>query len=205
MSNLFYDAVAGLYDPLAGRYIRPRLKSGLSLLGDVSGRRVLDVGTGTGLVAASLAESGAIVTGIDLSEPMLRRARRKRVPRTTFIRADARRLPFPDASFDASVISMVLHEMSPADRRTSLSEMIRVTRNSLLVIEFAGRPSGIIAPLLLFLLEAAHSAHYQDFVRNGPASVLSQNGLVITSSSQNGLLGFYLCQPEHRKTRACHD
>ncbi|MEW6242910.1 MAG: class I SAM-dependent methyltransferase [Bacillota bacterium] len=198
MSSLFYSAVAGLYDTLAGRYIQSRLISGLSLLGDIAGQRVLDVGTGTGIVAASLAESGAIVTGVDLSEPMLRRARSKRIPGATFLRMDAKELAFPDASFHVSTISMVLHEMSPSDRKRILSEMIRVTQKSLLVIEFAARPSGVIIPLFLSLLEIGHSAYYRDFIRRGPISVISENGLVIARTLQSGLLGFYLCQPERR-------
>ena len=44
-------------------------------LGDVSGRRILDLGTGTGRAAIALARRGALVTGVDASSEMLRVAR----------------------------------------------------------------------------------------------------------------------------------
>jgi SAM-dependent methyltransferase len=69
-------------------------------------RRVLDVGTGTGLGAFAVAERfpDADVVGVDLSEDMVAEARRKTPPelagRLRFEQADAARLPFPDEAFD---------------------------------------------------------------------------------------------------------
>lgn len=60
---------------------------------------VLDVGTGSGQVAVTLAGLGHRVTGIDLSDGMLEQARRYPGPR--FLRGDAVRPDFPPASFDA--------------------------------------------------------------------------------------------------------
>jgi SAM-dependent methyltransferase len=69
------------------------------LLGEGTGS-LLDVGCGTGAYAAGLSELGWDVTGVDVSEDMLRRARAKGV---TTVRADASALPFEDASFAAAV------------------------------------------------------------------------------------------------------
>src|SRR5437764_8572996 len=64
---------------------------------------VLDLGCGCGVpVARSLADAGHHVTGIDVSEVQIERARRL-VPAGTFLRADATRLNLPSASFDAVV------------------------------------------------------------------------------------------------------
>lgn len=65
---------------------------------------VLELGTGTGRIAIPLARAGARITGIDLSEPMLRRAvqrlRRSRSPhRPRLVRGDIRTLPFRPAAF----------------------------------------------------------------------------------------------------------
>ena len=57
------------------------------LLPDVEGRHVLDAGCGSGVYAATLADRGADVTGVDVSEAMLAEAR-ERVPAATFHRAD---------------------------------------------------------------------------------------------------------------------
>ena len=71
------------------------------LIGDPAGA-LIDIGCGTGGYAAALAERGWDVTGVDVSEDMLRRAEAKGV-RT--VRADAATLPFEDASFDAATRS----------------------------------------------------------------------------------------------------
>ena len=68
-------------------------------------KRVLDVGTGTGVAALALAEwfPDAEVTGLDLSPAMVAEAERKG-GRVRFLVADASRLPFSDASFDLVVL-----------------------------------------------------------------------------------------------------
>jgi SAM-dependent methyltransferase len=67
------------------------------LLGDVHGRRVLDVGCGGAQSTRWLASCGARVVGFDLSAGMLRAGRGRPVP---LLQADATRLPFADAAFD---------------------------------------------------------------------------------------------------------
>src|SRR6185295_2958052 len=69
-----------------------------------AGERALDLCCGTGDVAFKLARSGAVVTGLDFSEPMLAvaRARSSRfgVEGPRFLRADAQAIPFSNNSFD---------------------------------------------------------------------------------------------------------
>jgi SAM-dependent methyltransferase len=99
-----------------------------AFLAPVEGRRILDVGTGTGRAAISLAKRGAIVTGVDASAEMLevatRRAREAGAA-VTFMRGDAHRLDFPDSSFDAVVCLRVL--MHTPDWHASLGELCRVS------------------------------------------------------------------------------
>jgi len=72
---------------------------------------VLDLGCGCGVpVARSLAVAGYQVTGVDISEVQIERARRL-VPAGTFIRADACEVSFPAASFDAVVSLYALVHM----------------------------------------------------------------------------------------------
>src|SRR5206468_2419978 len=66
-----------------------------------AGQRVLDIGTGTGIVALQAAEKGATVLGIDLSEGMLAYAAAKARGRAEFRRMDAEALELPDGSFEA--------------------------------------------------------------------------------------------------------
>ena len=70
-------------------------------------RRVLDLGTGPGYVAARAVERGADALGIDVTRAMVDLASRTH-PRLTFQQASATELPFPDGSFDAVVGNLVI-------------------------------------------------------------------------------------------------
>ena len=99
-----------------------------SFLQPVAGRRILDVGTGTGRAAIALARRGALVTGVDASAEMLhvaeQRAREAGVA-VTFSGGDAHALHFADRSFDAVVCLRVL--MHTPGWRASLGELCRVS------------------------------------------------------------------------------
>jgi SAM-dependent methyltransferase len=69
-----------------------------------AGQRILDLGTGTGLIARRLARQGAIVAGIDIAAGQLAQARRLAAEENLIIdfrEAPAEAPPFPDSSFDA--------------------------------------------------------------------------------------------------------
>lgn len=94
------------------------------------GSRVLDVASGTGATARFLAERyGAEITGLDYSDAMIARARRKAAAarRTiTFVRGDAHALPFRSGSFDVSICECTL---SLLDKERAIEEMVRVVRS----------------------------------------------------------------------------
>ncbi|MBV8431316.1 MAG: class I SAM-dependent methyltransferase [Solirubrobacterales bacterium] len=96
------------------------------------GQRVLDVATGTGMVAFVLAWGGCQVVGLDQSQEMLGRARAKLAglpelaDRVNFVRGEAERLPFPDGQFDALSFTYLLRYVD--DRRATLAELARVVK-----------------------------------------------------------------------------
>ncbi len=103
-------------------------------LSPVEGRRLLDVGTGTGRAAIALAQRGGIVTAVDASAEMLAVAERRAREANThiaFARGDAHHLEFPDRAFDAVVCLRVL--MHTPDWRTSLRELCRVSSGRVVV------------------------------------------------------------------------
>ncbi|MFF9525643.1 class I SAM-dependent methyltransferase [Streptomyces achromogenes] len=127
---LDYEKEAGRYDALRGGEARAEAaaRTVLDLIPPGPGR-LLDVACGTGIVTRRLAAArpGLRVTGADLTPAMLRRAAARLPGRV--VRADSRRLPFPDGTFDAVTTIWLLHLLDdPADLRAVLAECARVLR-----------------------------------------------------------------------------
>lgn len=95
------------YDALAGRVTSRLADPLLDAVGAGPGKRMLDIATGPGYVAARAAERGADPVGLDFSEAMLAYAR-SRSPNVEFVRGNATELPFPDGSFDAAIVAFLL-------------------------------------------------------------------------------------------------
>jgi demethylmenaquinone methyltransferase/2-methoxy-6-polyprenyl-1,4-benzoquinol methylase len=109
------------------------------------GQRILDVATGTGLVATALARRGADVTALDQSEHMLAEARTRATAHpVTFIKGEAEHLPFADGEFDALSFTYLLRYVD--DRAATMRELARVIKpgGRIGMVEF-GVPSS--APL----------------------------------------------------------
>jgi ubiquinone/menaquinone biosynthesis C-methylase UbiE len=126
-----YDAMAEDYsaDNATGSYNafyeRPAT---ISLLGDVSGQRVLEIGCGAGPLTSWLVDHGATVTAMDVSSEMVRLARQRVADRATFVVANLEHpLAFAsDGAFDLVVASLVLHYVK--DWEAVLREFARVLR-----------------------------------------------------------------------------
>ncbi len=100
---------------------------------------VLDIGCGTGFFALMLAARGHRVTGLDIAESMLERARAKAAEAEAEIRfdlGDAERPDYPDASFDLIVERHVIWTLP--DPATALSEWFRVLRPGGLLVLVEG-------------------------------------------------------------------
>jgi ubiquinone/menaquinone biosynthesis C-methylase UbiE len=113
----------------------------LDALAPLEGRRVLDVGAGTGRVALGLAARGAIVHGLDASAEMLAVARERATQAglaIPFDVADAHALPVADRSVDAAVCFRLL--MHVLDWRRCVAELCRVSRQRV-VIDFPAAAS----------------------------------------------------------------
>jgi ubiquinone/menaquinone biosynthesis C-methylase UbiE len=140
-----YDAIAEGYAAINATsllneyYNRPALAE---LAGDVSGRRVLDVGCGSGPILADLRDHGAIVTGIDSSAGMLEQARGRLGGAADLRVVDlADPLPFKDDTFDDVVASQVLHYLK--DWGPTLAEIHRVLKPGGRLIVSEEHPSAI--------------------------------------------------------------
>jgi SAM-dependent methyltransferase len=100
------------------------------LLGEVRGRRVLEVGAGAAQCTRWLAAEGAIPVGLDVSAAQLRHARmldERAGVRSTLVMADAQRLPFADESFDLACSAYGAVPFVD-DSQLVMSEVARVLR-----------------------------------------------------------------------------
>lgn len=109
------------------------------------GGEVLDVATGTGLVAKVLVERGFRVTGVDQSPEMLALARQRFGDRVELVEASADELPFADRSFDHLTFTYLLRYVD--DPAATLRELARVVRpgGTVAMLEF-GLPRGVWRP-----------------------------------------------------------
>jgi SAM-dependent methyltransferase len=98
---------------------------------DPKGLRILEAGSGSGLVSLSMAKKGAGVFLIDISAEAVRLSRslfkKEHTPETT-VQASIFALPFKDDSFDITWNGGVIEHFSPDDQVKCLREMLRVTR-----------------------------------------------------------------------------
>ncbi|GAA3795427.1 class I SAM-dependent methyltransferase [Streptomyces chiangmaiensis] len=140
---LDYEAEADAYDATRGGEPRARAAADavLGLIPEGAGR-LLDVACGTGIVTRRLAAGrpGLRVTGADLTHAMARLAV-ARLPAAVF-RADSRRLPVRDGSFDAVTTVWLLHLLEgPEDVRAVIDECARALRpGGVYITTLAGRP-----------------------------------------------------------------
>lgn len=144
----------------------------------LKGQRVLDVGCGTGNLAALLAAAGCQVTGVDGSPTMLSHARQKRIA-AEFKRMDAATMPFRD-EFEAAVISSALHEMSPGVRGEVWEAMRQavIPGGKLIALDFAiplqnnllGRMTGRMIEQderSMLKVHPEHYENYREFMQSG--------------------------------------
>jgi ubiquinone/menaquinone biosynthesis C-methylase UbiE len=155
-----FDTLAGGYEGL--RFVHVCAKRLLELANLPERARVLDVATGTGLVALAAAHiigpTGQVV-GVDFSAPMLEEARGKLsqtdLQNVQFVQGDAEMLEFPDASFDAVLCASSLF---------FVPDMVRATREFHRVLKpgaragFSSFGAGFLEPLTS-LLTARLEAH----------------------------------------------
>ena len=176
------------FDPY--RAVEQRLKSGdginrwilmrprQRIVNLLKGQRVLDVCCGTGNLTAMLVAAGYQAVGVDRSPTMLSMARQKLIA-AEFRQMDATQLPFQH-EFDAAVISIALHEMTPQVREQIWESMHRAVRpgGRLIALDFAvPQRNSLLARLAGWLIEQdergtlnydpGHYQNFKEFMRNG--------------------------------------
>lgn len=162
--SIAFDRIADKYDETRGGEERARWCAAV-LREYLPARRVVEIGVGTGIVAKQLADNGLDVVGLDISRPMLSRARERLGHRVA--EADAHQLPFAMSSVAAAYSVWVLHLVANAGQ--VLREVARVLEpgGRYVVIgarSIAGEPSDVerISETLKEQLAPWHGADHPD-------------------------------------------
>ena len=126
-----YDRAVSGDHPLYARY-EEVLDEVAARAAPTAGKRVLDIGTGTGNLARRCVSVGAAFVGLDPSEEMLAKAREKHSGDAD-VRFDLApepflTIPFPEASFDAVISTYAFHHIPSGKKPKAIREMVRVLR-----------------------------------------------------------------------------
>jgi len=139
--DIIYGPLTPIYDVVCGAVLQPGRRRAMQLLDPAPGETILEVGVGTGLGLWDYPEWCRVVA-IDLSRPMITRARKRvdRPPspfalrragapaaRVEFLQMDAACLAFPDASFDAVYVPYTINVVP--DSLAVGRELVRVCRS----------------------------------------------------------------------------
>lgn len=181
-NNEFFARWAKLYDN--EKYLLSSLrKRAAKFLELKPPRKILDVATGTGSQAHALAMDGHSVIGIDLSPEMLAQAVKKLSDdiMLSFQRADATELPFRDSEFDASSISLGLHDMPYRVNLKVLQEMIRVTKRKgkILIVDYNEPRKHWAAKLAFPIINSYETKNWKPFIERGLNELLKKVNLKI--------------------------
>jgi len=112
-SSSGYDLAAWGYDKRENYLNSFEKGSVLPLLGEIKGKKILDVGAGTGRLSLPLFNEGALVTALDVSAEMLKLLKQKQ-PDIDIVTGEAEDMPFPDNTFDVVVCAfLIVHLKDP--------------------------------------------------------------------------------------------
>jgi len=153
---LSYRFLTPFYDFIQKYIVRDvRYKTRLIEQADIQpGQHVLDLGCGTGTLAimAKQTQPGAEVVGLDADPDMLKVAKYKSSQQHVPVKFDVgftNKLPYPDASFDRILSSIMIHHLKTPDKETTAREVFRVLKpgGQLHIIDF-GKPYSWYGKLL---------------------------------------------------------
>src|SRR3989344_528230 len=136
MNKNQYDSFCDDYSKKTEEFDRETRKRFYETLPDLTEKKLLDVGCGSGHDAEYYTEQGAAVWGIDISEKQIELAKCR--INGSFRVGDMNALPYEDGYFDIAISHYALQ--SSEDVPKSLSEMIRVTKAEGLIVVLAEHP-----------------------------------------------------------------
>ncbi len=161
------------YDLLFSPFMKGIRKKVLKLSGEVKRKKVLEIAFGTGEQGLFYLADGAYFTGVDISKNMVAKAKKKlkQYEHLELMCADATKLEYPNNYFDISTITLALHEMPLNTRNEVIEEMKRVTKGSMIIVDYSAKERSFLFNLAFKIIERFagrdHHKGYIDFIENG--------------------------------------
>ena len=172
-----YKNIANWYDRIFEPLNIGLRKIGMKMYPPDAGMDVLDIGCGTGAHLKLYQSKKCNIYGVDLSEAMLKVARKKLGKNAHLQFCNATNTPFPENKFDLIMSTTVLHEMDQQVRLDVLNEAKRILKNEgrILLIDFHPGPlkifKGYFAKIVITIAEISagwtHFKNYRHFIKNG--------------------------------------
>ncbi|HMA83530.1 MAG TPA: methyltransferase domain-containing protein [Candidatus Thermoplasmatota archaeon] len=158
---------AGLYDLAFNPVLKHVHQRIVQLMKNYECQSIVDLGSGTGALARTLAKNGFSVTGIDTSSQMIAVAREKSPDSLRFIHADITSIDHSDMMFDAANISLVLHPNS-AETITKIVMKAKklIKPNGVIFITDYGNGTGFSGKIASGLMQMIESFTREDHRRN---------------------------------------
>jgi phosphatidylethanolamine/phosphatidyl-N-methylethanolamine N-methyltransferase len=143
-----YDIQSIVYDATFGRLVRRRVGTAIGHMNIRDDDCVLDLGIGTGQSLLFYPRKGRVI-GIDLSDGMLREARKKvrehDLSHVTLVQANALQLPFPDDCFDHVFISHVISVVSDPVQLVKEAQRVAKPDARIIVLNHFQSPNRFVA------------------------------------------------------------
>jgi SAM-dependent methyltransferase len=189
-ARFFFNLSAPIYYAVEW-HLFPSYQKALTQLDLPPALTVLDLATGSGILAAAFHLRGHEVVGMDFSEGMLKRAR-KRFPAVDFQSFDLVDLPtLADQSYDIVSCGYLLHGLSSAFRQAVLSQMARIARKHVVIFDY-GRDGG----WSVRLIERIEGPYYPIFITSSREEEFSKSGLRLEKTISTSKFGsLWLCSP----------
>jgi SAM-dependent methyltransferase len=156
VADWYHEHVTSSEDTYHEQVVRPNL---LRVVGDVAGKRVLDLACGEGFFSRALAEAGAKVTGADIATELIELAKKQGPDSITYIAAPAEKIPLRDDSFDTAVCVLALQNI--ADLSAAFAEVSRLLKKGGEFIVVLNHPSFRIPRLSQWGFDAKDNIQYR--------------------------------------------
>mgnify|MGYP000704054074 CR=1 FL=1 len=149
-----------------------------------SDRRILDIGTGTGLIAKHIVNAAAHIEATDASAEMIAEAKRdNRSAKLHFSVQDMFRLPYVDKSFDVVIVSNALHIVPQPEK--ALAEIRRVLKDDgvLIAPTFTHAGNSFTGKVRAFFMKLAGFPLHSRWTSEEYLRFLRQNGWMVRKST----------------------